>query len=253
VIDTRILLPTFYRSGELAVRQLLNLGFDRENLRVLTYDMERNEELLSFLEEKNVPYRTDDITAEDTEHWVREFDPDVILSLYYRDKIPGRILDIPQYGSVNLHPSLLPAYAGVLSVPWAMVEGESTTGYTYHYMTEKIDNGPIIKQSEVSITATDTAYSLYHRIIHAGMNDLLPVVERVVEDEFEGWPQEGERSYHGRGDLPCDGKINHDWSDKFIDRFIRAMYYPPFRPAVAEFDGTEFEVTSMAEYCRLRT
>ncbi|KAA9406606.1 methionyl-tRNA formyltransferase [Haloarcula sp. KBTZ06] len=252
MIDTKILLATFYRSGILAIRQLLNSGFEKEQLRVLTYDIERNEELLEFLEKKDISYKTDDISDPDTESWIEAFNPDLIFSLYYRDKIPSRILDIPQYGGVNLHPSLLPQYAGVLSVPWAMVEGESRTGYTYHYMTDEIDTGPILKQEEVSIGPTDTAYSLYHRLIHAGMSNFLPVLELIVEEEYSGRPQTGVGTYHGRGDLPNDGVINHQWSDDEIDRFIRAMYYPPFRPAVAEFGGQEFEITSMAEYRRLR-
>lgn len=251
-MDTKILIATFYRSGILAVRQLLNSGFERNQLLVLTYDMDRNEELLDFLEQEEIAYITEDISNYSVESRIKTFEPDVIFSLYYRDKIPGPILDIPQYGGINLHPSLLPEYAGVLSVPWAMFEGEPTTGYTYHYMTEEIDTGPILKQEEVPIGPNDTAYSLYHRLIHAGMNDFLPVLELVVEEGDSGRPQTGTGTYHGRGELPNDGFIDHQWPDEKIDRFIRAMYYPPFRPAVAEFGGDEFEITSMSEYRRLR-
>ncbi|MFB6129202.1 MAG: methionyl-tRNA formyltransferase [Salinigranum sp.] len=246
-----IAVATFYRSGILALQQLLNLGVDRDDIRVFTYDRERNEEVIDFLESENLEYTTDPIGSEEGTAWLEAFDPDVLFSLYYRDKIPAEVLDTCRYGGVNLHPSLLPKYGGVLSVPWAMVEGESKTGYTYHYMTDEIDAGPIIFQREVEITDRDTAYSLYHRIIHAGMQDFLPALELVL-DGYGGYPQEGEGSYHGRGDLPNDGVIDHSWDDDRIERFIRAMHYPPFPPAVARFDGDEYEITSMAVYRQLR-
>jgi methionyl-tRNA formyltransferase len=246
----RYLIATFYRSGILAVKQLLNIGVNREDIHVLTYAKDRNESTLSFLENKRIPYTTESIYDNKTQQQIREFDPDILCSLYYRDRIPNSVLEIPTYQGINLHPSLLPEYAGVLSVPWAIANGDSVTGYTYHYMVEKIDDGPIIHQEEIEISDRDTAYSLYHRLIYAGMDSFLLVLKRVINQE-SGRSQEGEGSYHSRGALPNEGKIEHSWDDEHIDRFIRAMYYPPFDPAVAEFDGVSYEVTSMTEYERL--
>jgi methionyl-tRNA formyltransferase len=249
--DANIAIATFYRSGILALRQLLNVGVDRDRIRVLTYDRERNEAVLDFLESEGIDYTTDPIDSPETAAWLDAFDPDVLFSLYYRDKIPAEILDQCTQGGVNLHPSLLPKYGGVLSVPWAMVEGETETGYTYHYMIDEIDAGPIVLQREVAINKNDTAYSLYHRIIHAGMQDFLEVLERVF-DGYGGRSQRGEGSYHGRGDLPNDRVIDRSWDDERIDRFIRAMHYPPFSPAIARFGDREYEITSMAEYRAIR-
>jgi methionyl-tRNA formyltransferase len=251
IADTNLVVGTFYRSGILGISQLLNIGFDRDQIRVLTHDINRNEDTIAFLERENIEFTTDSIEEDSTQQWVAEFEPDLILSLYYRDIIPKHVLEIPEHGGVNIHPSLLPKYRGVLSVPWAMFNGDDKTGYTYHYMTEDVDTGNIIHQQETEILPDDTAYSLYHRIIHAAMTDLLPVLEKALNG-YEGEPQTGESSYHFRGDLPNDGYIDNSWDDEKIDRFIQAMYYPPFPNAMAKFGDKEFEVTAMTEYRLLR-
>lgn len=252
ISDARIVLASFYRAGVLALRQLANLGLDKDDVRVLTHTHPRNGELLDFLEDQDYRYTTEHISSSEVKGLVADFDPDVLISLYYRHPIPSEILDVPDYGGVNIHPSLLPKYRGVLSVPWAMVNGDAQTGYTYHFMTEAIDAGPILHQSEIDITENDTAYSLYHRIIHAGMTDFVPTLQKVVNG-YEGRPQQGQPSYHSRGELPNDGWIDHSRDEDFIERFIRAMHYPPFPPAKADFNGEVYEITSMAEYLELRS
>jgi methionyl-tRNA formyltransferase len=249
--DENIAIAAYYRPGILSIRQLLNTGYTCDNIRVVTHDTEENRELLQFLKRKNIQYTVESLEQEETRDWLFEFDPDVLFSLYYREKVPKNVLERLPYGGVNVHPSLLPKYRGVLSVPWAMVNGDDTTGFTYHYMTEEFDAGNIILQEEVPILPRDTAYSLYHRIIPACMNRFLDVLELVVEEEYRGYEQSGESSYHGRGELPNDGFIDPSWDDEYIDRFIRAMYYPPHRPAVLKIDGEEREIVTMEEYKRI--
>lgn len=246
--DINILVATFYRSGILALRQLFNMGYTTDNIRVLTYDRDRNQEVIQFLDQNDVSFSTADIERSETKTWIEKFGPDVIFSLYYRDKIPVDVLEMPPRGAVNVHPSLLPKHSGVLSVPWAMVEDGNKTGFTYHYMNEEFDEGSILLQEEVEIMPSDTAYSLYHRLIHASAARFHEVFDLVIKEGADGQPQTGERSYHGRGELPNDGVIDPTWDDERIDRFIRAMYYPPFRPAVLELDGKEHEVVTMDDY-----
>jgi methionyl-tRNA formyltransferase len=244
-------IATFYRAGVLGVKQLINIGVPPKNIRIVTYERPRNESALEFYEKKGVEYTTAPIDDDSTVDMLTSFNPDLLFSLYYQDKIPDEVLELPDYKGVNLHPSLLPRHAGSLSVPWAMFEHDDQTGYTYHYMTNEIDGGPILLQNKIAIEPEDTAYSLNHRVLHAGIAEFRPIVEMVLSGS-DGKPQSGDGSFHYSEELPNDGIINHNWSRKKIDRFIRAMYYPPFQPAIAEFDGREFEVTSIKEYEKLR-
>ena len=71
--------------------------------------------------------------------------PDFIFSFYYRNMLKAALLNIPKRGALNMHGSLLPKYRGRVPVNWAIIKGETETGSTLHYMTEKPDNGAIAK------------------------------------------------------------------------------------------------------------
>lgn len=244
----RTLVACFYKPGVLALKQLLEMGLPREDIRVLTHHADRNEELIGFLHKQGIAFTTEQIRSVDS--WIEDFAPDVMFSLYYRYIVPGHVLKMLPMGGVNLHPALLPAYRGCFSTPWAIINGEEYTGFTYHYMTEGVDTGPIVLQEKVRITPEDTAYTLYHRLIDAAMNRFKDVFRLVVEERYEGRPQKGPSSYYPR-QVPCDGYIDPKWNEQLIEHFIRAMFFPPFRPAVVKIQGREYEVESMARYREL--
>ena len=249
----KIVIAGFYRPPILAIRQLFSCGISANDILLLTYGGDddddlgsRNRELISFAEDQEISYTTDPITDESVRRQVEAFDPDVLFSLYYRDKIPMSILDSLPYGGVNLHASLLPKHRGRFPVSYALWEGDETTGFTYHYMTEEFDQGRIVLQESVPIEPDDTAYSLYHRLIYAALRRFLDVYEKVVVEEVSGTRQTGSGSYHS--ELPNANEIDPTWSDECIERFIRAMYFPPYRPATVTVNGEEHEVVNMAQY-----
>jgi len=244
----RILLACFYKPGVLALKQLLQMGFPHENIQVLTHDVDRNDELIDFLRKQGIAFTTEHI--ESLQSCVEDFAPDVMFSLYYRYIVPGHILKILALGGINLHPALLPKYRGCFSVPWAIINGEEYTGFTYHYMIQGVDAGAIILQEKVRIAPDDTAYTLYHRLIDAAMIRFKDVFSLVVKERYKGRPQEGTPSYYPRR-VPYDGYIDPTWDERFIERFIRAMSFPSFRPAVVEINGQEYEVESMVDYTKL--
>ncbi|MBW2119343.1 MAG: bifunctional UDP-glucuronic acid oxidase/UDP-4-amino-4-deoxy-L-arabinose formyltransferase, partial [Deltaproteobacteria bacterium] len=99
--------------------------------------------------------------------WVRkisELEPDILFSFYYRDMVGPSILDIPPAGCLNLHGSLLPEYRGRCPINWVLVNGEKETGVTLHYMTPNPDDGDIVCQEKIVISAKDTAQSLHEKM-----------------------------------------------------------------------------------------
>jgi methionyl-tRNA formyltransferase len=188
------------------------------------------------------------VTSTEVYEWVKSFRPNVLFSLYFRDIVPETILDIPDLGAVNLHPSLLPKYRGTFSSVHAILNGEKFTGFTYHYMLPEVDAGNIIMQCKVAIEPHDTAYSLYHRLIVEGMTAFDEAFRLVTEERSPGERQVGEPSYYRR-EVPFGGYIDPRWSGEQIDRFIRAMYFPPFTGArIRLVGGHEKEVSSLVEY-----
>ena len=80
---------------------------------------------------------------------IRALQPDFFFSFYYREMLKRELLEIPKRGALNMHGSLLPKYRGRVPVNWAIIHGETETGATLHYMTEKPDNGDIVAQQAV--------------------------------------------------------------------------------------------------------
>jgi len=87
------------------------------------------------------------------------------------------LLEIPKHGALNMHGSLLPKYRGRVPVNWAIIHGETVTGSTLHYMTEKPDNGDIVAQQSVPILPNDTALQVFQKVTVAAemaLNACLP-------------------------------------------------------------------------------
>mmetsp|Transcript_22244 Transcript_22244/g.50776 ORF Transcript_22244/g.50776 Transcript_22244/m.50776 type:complete len:290 (-) Transcript_22244:46-915(-) len=176
--------------------------------------------------------------------------PELILSASYRRRIPNSVLNLCR-DSLNFHPSLLPKHRGCWSGFWAIFDGDTESGVTCHRMMEKFDVGPIICQERFKIAADETSFSLYKKA--------LPVTAAVARAALTlifgtglpaGQPQQGEASYHRRC-LPFGGVVQPEWSNDQVERFIRAMVFPPFKGAVMDVDGKQVEVLSLAHYREL--
>lgn len=233
--------------AEYGIATLFGYGCKPNQIRLLTHEAdERNAGLVEMAKLRGLQYRVVSPKDNSIADWVVEFEPDIILSLHYRNLIPGRILDVAKMGSVNLHPSLLPKYRGANSVAWAIINGETRTGFSFHRMSECFDAGRILIQEGIDIAPADTAFSLFHRQIACAMKRLDEVIAMIASN-VPGLEQIGEPSYYGR-DLPFSGIIDPMWGPEKIERFIRAMYFPPFKPAVVKLNGQFIPVHSMEEY-----
>lgn len=184
----------------------------------------------------------------------KEFKPDIIISASYRKKIPGNLLELA-VDSINFHPSLLPRHRGCWSGFWAVFDGDAETGVTCHRMVEQFDRGRILHQEHLPILPDDTAASLYSRILPVTAACARNVLRLFFGSGLpEGEEQKGDASYHYRR-LPFSGIIQPEWSDEQVERFIRAMHFPPFEGAVACVGGEggeRIEVQSVEHYRRLK-
>lgn len=165
------------------------------------------------------------------------FIPDIIISIYYRYKIPDEVLKLNDGKNFNLHPSLLPDYKGCGSLTWAMINEEKFVGFTFHYMTSKFDEGNIIFQKSIPLENFETQQSLYYRImVEAGIY-FKKALDLVLEG-FEGIPQEKSGDYYPRK-TPYDGSIDKNWGKSKIKRFINAFIFPPL--PLARFKNKEIK------------
>ncbi|MFA5371872.1 MAG: formyltransferase [Sideroxydans sp.] len=172
---------------------------------------------------------------------IRALQPDFFFSFYYREMLKAPLLAIPKHGALNMHGSLLPKYRGRVPVNWAIIRGETETGATLHYMTEKPDNGDIVAQQAVPILPNDTAHEVFQKVTVAAemaLNDVLPALlagkaQAVKQDLSQG-------AYFG-GRKAEDGII--DWSQSALEihNLVRAVA-PPYPGAMTQVLGKPMRI-----------
>lgn len=108
---------------------------------------------------------------------IKEIDPDVIVVVAYGKILPKDILDIPKYGCVNVHGSLLPKYRGAAPIQQAVLNGDKITGVTTMYMGEGLDTGDILLASETEIGENETSAELFDRLSELGADLLIKTLE----------------------------------------------------------------------------
>lgn len=157
---------------------------------------------------------------------LKEAEPDIIVANNWRTWIPPEIFRLPRHGTLNVHDSLLPAYAGFSPLIWALINGEEEVGVTAHLMDEELDAGDILLQRAVRVGPSDTATDLFHRtvaLIEPIVRDALTLIDtgRAVPI-----PQDRSRAsfFHKRS--PEDSRIDWTWPAEDIERLVRAQSDP---------------------------
>jgi methionyl-tRNA formyltransferase len=152
--------------------------------------------------------------------------PDLIVANNWRTVLPPEVFDLPPHGTLNIHDSLLPAYAGFSPLIWALINGEREVGVTAHRMNAELDAGDVLLQRAVPVGATDTVTDLFHRTV-----DLIgPVVDEslgLIASGRARWiPQDRSRaSFFHKRSLE-DSRIDWTWPAEDIERLVRAQCDP---------------------------
>jgi methionyl-tRNA formyltransferase len=176
---------------------------------------------------------------------LRQFEPDVALCTGFPWKIPADALSVPRYGVVNGHPSLLPRYRGPSPMSWAIRNGETEVGFTFHYMDAELDTGNVLGQARIILGDEHGWDELESKLVPA-IGELLPVVLQRVESGDPGDPQSEEEATYFSFFEPEYVRI--DWSKPMedIERQVRAWrFHSPAdseRGALAEIDGETVRV-----------
>lgn len=175
-----------------------------------------------------------------TEH-LEQLAPDVIVVAAYGKIIPGFILELPKYGCLNVHASLLPKYRGAAPIQWAILDGEPETGISIMKMNEGLDTGDILNTARVQITDTETGGSLFDKLAAAGGRLLVETLAMVEAGAVrpEKQPADSPTPY-ARMIVKEDGLIDWNRSAAEIERQVRAL--DPWPCAYTRLNGKLFKV-----------
>ena len=167
--------------------------------------------------------------------------PDFLFSFYYRRMLPAAVLACARRGALNMHGSLLPKYRGRAPVNWAVLNGETETGASLHYMVAKPDAGALLDQERVPIGPDDTAVEVAGRVADAAVTVLRRTLPRLLTGTAVARPLDlAQGSYFGRR-RPADSEFSWEWPAARIHNLVRAVA-PPFPGAFARLGDGEIRV-----------
>lgn len=167
-----------------------------------------------------------DLTTAAFAEVVGGYRPDFFFSIYFRHMIPGSLLRLAPRGALNLHGSLLPRYRGRAPVNWVLVNGESETGVSLHYMVAKPDAGDLVAQERVEIAFEDTARTLYGKLEKAAERLLDRTLPLLKEGRAPSMPMDLAQGTYFGGRSPEDGRFAWGWPALRIYNLVRAVTHP---------------------------
>jgi methionyl-tRNA formyltransferase len=167
--------------------------------------------------------------------------PDFIFSFYYRKMLAPALLATARRGALNMHGSLLPRYRGRAPVNWAVLNGESETGATLHYMAAKPDAGDIVAQRAVPIGPDDTARDVFDKVTAAAAKLLDDVLPALLQGRAPRLPNDVAAGSYFGGRTADDGRIDVRWPARRVHDLVRAVA-PPYPGAFVDLPGGRLRV-----------
>jgi len=154
---------------------------------------------------------------------LRELNPNVQVVVAFR-MLPKAVWDLPEYGTFNLHASLLPQYRGAAPINWAIINGEESTGVSTFFLDEKIDTGAMILQKSVLIEKDDTGGILHDKLMHEGAGLVLETLNLIKDNKAVPRQQEESKQLKEAPKLTRENtKINWNVSIEEIYNLIRGL------------------------------
>ena len=172
--------------------------------------------------------------------YLKKYKPDIIIVAAFGQILPKSILDLPKYGCVNVHASLLPRYRGAAPIQWAVINGDEITGVTTMRMDVGLDTGDMIAKREVRIEKGETGGSLFDKLADTGAKLCVETMELLEKGTATFTPQNNDESTHTRMITKELGNIDWTKSAVEIERLIRGLN--PWPSAFTHLDDKTFKI-----------
>jgi len=166
---------------------------------------------------------------------LRRLTPDIIVVAAYGQILPKDVLELPHYGCVNIHASLLPAYRGAAPVNWAIIRGERETGVTIMQMDEGLDTGAMLLREAVAVGPADTAGSLLEKLSVLGSRMIVEALAGLAAGKLTPVPQDNAKATLAPLLKKEDGRI--DWGRPAAEIHDRVRGLLPWPGAYTHLDG----------------
>ena len=185
-------------------------------------------------------YQPVKLREEENVQIIRDYQPDAIVVAAYGQILPESILNIPKYGCINIHASLLPKYRGAAPIEWAIINGETESGVTTMYMEKGLDTGDMIDKVEVAITPEDTGATLHDKLAEAGAALILETLTKLENHTATRTKQDDAQSCYASMLSKEMGRMDFAKSAEELERLIRGLN--PWPCAYTEIDGKNVKI-----------
>ena len=154
---------------------------------------------------------------------LKKYPADIFVVAAFGQLLTEEILNMPKFGCINIHASLLPKYRGAAPIQWAIIQGEKETGVTLMQMDEGLDTGAMLAKCVVPIEATDTGESLFDKLALAGAKLLIDTLPAVEAGTLNPQPQKDEESCYARMIKKEMGRLDWKKSAAELERLVRGL------------------------------
>lgn len=192
----------------------------------------------------NIPVFQPEKIKEDYETVIK-WNPDIIITCAYGQIIPKVLLDYPPFNAINVHASLLPKYRGGAPIHQAIIDGEEKTGITIMYMSEKMDEGDIISQAEISIEKDDNVGTMHDKLSILGAKLLIETLPSIFNRTNKRIKQDHNKATYAYNIKPEDEVINWDKTSTEIYNHIRGLN--PWPGAYTTLDNKRIKIYDSIE------
>lgn len=174
--------------------------------------------------ERNIKvYQPQKVKDEEFVQILKEINPDVIVVVAFGQILPPVILDMPKYGCINVHASLLPKYRGAAPIQWVIIDGEKETGITTMKMDKGLDTGDMLLKTVVPIDEKETGGSLHDKLASMGGTLIVETLKGIEEGNIIPEKQDGTKSNYAKMLDKKLGKIDFSKPAEEIERLIRGL------------------------------
>lgn len=175
---------------------------------------------------------------------LQTWNPDVIVVAAFGQILKKEVLDLPKYGCINVHASLLPRWRGAAPINAAILAGDEETGVTIMKMDVGLDTGPMLAKKSIRLKPDDTAGSVFQILSTLGAELLIETLPKIFDGSINPQPQPNEGATYAPMLKKEDGKLNFNQSVYEIERRVRAMN--PWPGAWFEWNGNILKVTKVS-------
>lgn len=171
---------------------------------------------------------------------LRKYEADVMVVVAFGQILPKEILEMTEYGCINVHASLLPKYRGAAPIQWAIIDGEEVTGVTTMQMNEGLDTGDMLLKTIIPIEAKETGGSLFDKLAEAGAKLCVETLDGLVAKTIIPEVQGETPTAYAKQIKKELGDIDWTWDGKAIERLIRGL--TPWPSAYSNWNGKQMKI-----------